>query len=77
MVDSATYDAWRVSPPCEHEPYTCNHECPYYHCDCWGDDVNEDVGWLPPCLQEPYTCNPECPNYHHGCTGDLASENEK
>lgn len=42
MVSSAIYDAWKASPPCEQEPYECNHECPYYHCDCWGDDPGDD-----------------------------------
>jgi hypothetical protein len=42
MISEAMYDAWKVSPPCEHDPFECDHRCPYYHCDCWGDDDGEE-----------------------------------
>lgn len=39
MINRATYDAWRIKPPCELEGI-CNRDCPYY--DECGDSPRED-----------------------------------
>lgn len=42
MISPWIYDAWLVTPPCEYDPYICNHECPHFHNDCWGGDFDEE-----------------------------------